>query len=325
MTTWVFLTGGAGFIGGAVARVLRDRGNDVIAVVRDPSSATALQERGVRLLASNLVSSEAIHAAMDVCDAVIHVAGSYRIGLAPAERPAMYEANVAVTERVLDAAIAAGIPRIVHVSSANVLGNTRGVIVDENHYREPGDGYVSYYDETKYLAHRIAAARIGTGAQIIIAMPGTTYGPGDHSALGTQLQAAFNGTARYVLFGASGISPVHVDDVAAGIVAALDRGRIGQSYLLGGENLTLRDAMGIAARANGKEPPTTEIPNAVLRALAALGRVGSRLARVDGDLREVVRAADGVTYWTTHAKATAELDYAPRDFATGVVDAFGPP
>jgi dihydroflavonol-4-reductase len=184
---------------------------------------------------------------------------------------------------------------------------------------------VSYYDETKYLAHRLAAARIGTGAPVIIAMPGTTYGPGDHSALGGQLEAAFNGTVRYVVFGGSGISPVHVDDVAGGIVAVLDRGRIGQSYLLGGENMTLRDAMGIAARANGKEPPTTEIPNVVMRALAGFGRVGSRLARVDGDLREIVKAADGVTYWTTHAKATAELDYAPRDFAAGVVDAFGRP
>jgi len=321
----VFVTGGAGFIGGAVMRQLRQRGDDVMALVRDPSRAPALRELGVQLVAGDLGSVTAIRAAMDGSDGVIHLAGSYRIGITPAEHPAMFEANVAVTERVLDAAIAAAIPRVVHVSTANVLGNTHGRVVDETYHRDPSHGYVSYYDETKYLAHRIAEARIGTGAPVIIAMPGTTYGPRDHSAVGAQLEAAFNGSARYVALGGLGISPVHVDDLASGIIAALDGGRIGQEYLLGGENLTLSDAMGIAARANGKRPPRFEVPDGLVRGLAALGPVGARLAGVPGNLAEVVRAADGVTYWSTHAKATAELGYAPRDLAVGARDAFGRP
>jgi dihydroflavonol-4-reductase len=156
-------------------------------------------------------------------------------------------------------------------------------------------------------------------------MPGTTYGRGDHSAFGGQLQAAFNGTARYFAFGGLGVSPVHVDDVARGIVGVLDRGRIGQAYLLGAENMTLRAAMAIAAKANGKQLPSLEIPNYLMRTLAALGPLGARLARMEGNLSEVVKASDDVTYWPSSAKATAELGYAPRDLASGVVDAFGPP
>ena len=95
---------------------------------------------------------------------VIHIAGSYLVGIPASERPAMYEANVGATQRVLDAAIAAGVPRIVYISTVNVFGNTHGRIVDETYHRDLAEGFVSYYDETKYLAHVAAEARIEAGA-----------------------------------------------------------------------------------------------------------------------------------------------------------------
>ena len=95
---------------------------------------------------------------------VIHIAGSYLVGIPASERPAMYEANVGATQRVLDAAIAAGVPRIVYISTVNVFGNTHGRIVDETYHRDLTEGFVSYYDETKYLAHVAAEARIEAGA-----------------------------------------------------------------------------------------------------------------------------------------------------------------
>src|SRR4029077_704577 len=104
---------------------------------------------------------------------VIHYAGSYRVGISASERPAMYEANVALTERVLDAAIALGIPRIVYVSTVNAFGNTKGRVPDETFRRDLADGFASYYDETKYQAHVAAEARIAAGAPIVIVMPGT--------------------------------------------------------------------------------------------------------------------------------------------------------
>jgi len=206
---------------GRVARSLRARGDEIVAVVRDPARAGTLRELGARLVAGDLGSEAEIRAAMAGSDAVIHIAGVYRVGIPASERPAMYEANVTVTERVLDAAIALRIPRIVHTSTVNVFGNTRGRIPDETYRRDPADGFLSYYDETKYAAHLRAETRIAAGAPIVIVQPGTVYGSGDHSAIGPRLKAAYDGTARYVAFGEMGISPTHVDDIATGIVAAL--------------------------------------------------------------------------------------------------------
>lgn len=320
----VFVTGGAGFIGRAVVRHLRERGDEVTVAVRDPTRAGTLRDLGVRLVKGDLGSIADIRDQMTGCDGVIHLAGSYRVGIVPSERPAMYEINVAAAARVLDAAIEVGIPRIVAVSTANVLGDTDGVLVDETYRRDPAAGFLSYYDETKVLAHRIAEARIADGAPVMIAMPGTTYGPGDHSAIGSQLKAAFDGRARVIVFGDTGISAVHVDDLAAGILAILDRGRIGESYLLTGECLTLADAIAVAARAAGRRPPRIHVSTALLRVAEPLAGLAMRVGLLRLDLGETLRAADGVTYWSTHGKATAELAYSPRPLQKGAVDAFGP-
>ena len=136
----------------------------------------------------------------------------------------MWMRTSGTTERVLDAAIAAGVPRIVCVSTINIFGNTHGKVVDETYRRDPKDGFCSYYDETKWLAQVAAEARIADGAPIVIVQPGVTYGPGDHSSVGQQLHQAYLGTAAFIALGSLGISPVHVDDLAVGILAALGRG-----------------------------------------------------------------------------------------------------
>ena len=319
----VFITGGAGFIGRAVVRQLLERGDSVTAAVRDPARATSIGALGARLVRSDLGSVVTIRNAMAGCDRVIHLAGAYRVGIAPSEHPAMYEVNVAVTTRVLDAAIEIGVPRIVAVSTVNVFGDTNGQLVNETYRRDLADGYLSYYDETKVLAHRVAEARIADGAPVMIAMPGATYGPGDHSQIGAQLKAAFEGRARMIVLGDMGISVVHVDDVASGILAVLDRGRIGESYVLSGECLTMEDAMAVAARAAGRRPPRVHVSTALLRIAEPLAQVGMRVGLLRFDLAEVLRAGDDVTYWATHGKATAELGYNPRPLRQGAVDAFG--
>ena len=236
----------------------------------------------------------------------------------------MYEANVNAAVRVFRSAMSANVARVVHVSSINVFGDTRGRIVDETHRRDVRRGFLSYYDETKYLAHVAARELAGTGAPIVIAMPGVTYGPGDRSGIGLHLRAAYEGRARYRALENAGISPVHVDDVAAGIVAALDRGRVGESYVLAGPNLRLREAMAIAARAGGHRLPRVVIPTRLLRAAAPFGPVISRFTGQPPNIREVVDAADGVTYWASSAKASLKLGYGPRELVTGLRDAFGP-
>jgi nucleoside-diphosphate-sugar epimerase len=257
------------------------------------------------------------------CDGVIHLAGSYRIGIAARERPSMYDANVGATYRVLRAAIETDVPRIVHVSTVNVFGDTRGRIVDENYRRDVRRGFLSYYDETKYLAHVAARELIDAGAPILIAMPGVTYGPGDHTAIGGQLEAAFRGRASAIAMGDLGVSPAHVDDVAAGIVAALRDGRIGEQYILAGPNLRLRDLIATAARVGGHGPPRFEVPRRLIRGVARLGPLVARALGQPPNLREVVSASDGVTYWASSGKASLKLGYAPRELEGGLRDTFG--
>jgi dihydroflavonol-4-reductase len=314
----VFVTGGAGFIGEAVVRRLMARGDRVTAVVRDPERAESLAAMGVDLRQGDLSRTAAIVDAMRGTDSAVHLAGMYRVGIAASERPRMHDANVGATHRLLDAFATAGLDRLVAISTINVAGNTNGRIVDERYRRDLSKGFLSYYDETKFLAHRAVQERIGSGGRIVIAMPGTTYGPNDHSAIGGQLRAAYQGTLRYLVLADLGISPVYVDDVASGIVAALDRGRIGESYFLGGQNMRLRDAMQVAARLGGRTLPRLEIPTAMVRLGA---RAPARLARAMGfpdDLGEVARSAIGVTFWGSSAKAATELGYVPRDLTSGL-------
>jgi dihydroflavonol-4-reductase len=251
-------------------------------------------------------------------DGLIHAAGSYRIGIPKSERGAMWDANVGTTTRMLDAAEAAGTPRIVYVSTGNVYGNTHGKVVDETYRRDLAEGFLSWYDETKYGAHEVAEQRIRDGAPVMIALPSQVYGPGDHSGFGEQIELAHAGRLRYRALEDVGVGLVHVDDLAAGIVATLDRGRPGQSYNLAGPGTTLGEAITLAATIGGRRPPAIHVPTALLRAMAPVGGLIGQ-----PNLRELVSASAGVTYWLSADKATAELGFAARDLETGFNDMFG--
>jgi dihydroflavonol-4-reductase len=319
----VVVTGGAGFLGRALVRTLVQRGDEVIALVRDPAKATALAGEHVTLVTSDLADRAAMEAAMHGVDGVIHAAGSYRIGIKAADREAMRDANVGTTQRVLDAAIAAGVPRIVYVSTCNVFGDTKGTVVDETYRRDPADGFLSWYDLTKFRAHEAAETRIAAGAPVVIVQPSQIYGPHDHSALGTQLAAAYAGRLAYSVFDSCGVGWVHVDDLARGIATALDRGRLGEAYVLSGPRHRFAESMAIAARAGGHHPPRLSVPTTMLRLVAPFNDRLVHLPGLPDDLRETIRASDGVTYWATAAKAEAELGFVARPLDQGVRDVFG--
>ena len=127
----VFVTGGTGFIGGTVVRQLRDRGDEVVCLVRSPEKGEPLAAIGCELVAGDLSDGAAIRAGLEGCDAAIHAAAMYEVGIPASQHPAMYEANVTGTERVLEAALEAKTPRIVHVSTCGIFGDTHGEVVDE--------------------------------------------------------------------------------------------------------------------------------------------------------------------------------------------------
>ncbi|MEO8470222.1 MAG: NAD-dependent epimerase/dehydratase family protein [Chloroflexota bacterium] len=319
----IVITGGAGFIGRAVVERLGDRGDEIVALVRDPARAAHLVRSGVTLVQSDLAESVTLRTAMNGATAFIHAAGSYKVGIARSERPAMWAANVEVTERVLDAAIDAGVPRIVYVSTINIFGNTYGNVVDETYRRNLDDGFLSWYDETKFRAHEKAQARIAAGAPIVIVQPGMVYGPHDHSVAGRQLALAHAGRLPYIGLPDTGMAWVHVHDLADGIVAALDRGRIGEAYVLAGECLRFDDSIRIAARVGGQRAPRFALPTGLARLMAPINDAIGGFPGMPASVAETIRSGAGVTYWARHDKASRELGFAPRTLEQGAADTWG--
>jgi dihydroflavonol-4-reductase len=312
-----FVTGGTGFIGGRLVERLHARGDEVVALVRTPSKANALRELGCQLVEGDLTSVEAIRSGISGCDSVFHVAAVYKVGVPKSARAAMHEANVRGTERVLDAAMEAGAKRIVYVSTVGVFGNTGGRIVDES-YERSGDDFLSCYEETKYLSHQVARDRIAKGAPIIIVQPGGVYGPGDHSELGNMIDQTRSGKLKMLVFPQLGFNLVHVDDVAEGILLAHDKGKVGESYVLGGQIARMRDLVEKTAQLSGRKAPKRALPTAVMKLAIPIGPLVGKAMGFPPNLAELIKTSDGVTFWASHEKARRELGYAPRDLDTGL-------
>lgn len=289
-----FVTGATGFIGGRLTEALRARGDEAVALDR---RTTPLSDRN------------ALREAMAGCDAVFHLAAVYKVGIPRRERDAMYETNVHGTANVLDAASDAQVPRTVYVSTVNVFGNTHGAVVDET-YERPGADFMSAYDWTKYEAHQLARGRDG----VVIAMPGAVYGPGDHSELGAQLDRARRGRLFFKALAGVGVNAVHVDDVVAGLLLLHDRGRDRESYVLGGEITTLGEMIDLVA----PKPVRVTMPTWLLKLAIPAGPLIGKVTGTGPNLRELISAAAGVTYWARDAKARRELMYEPRDLAAGL-------
>ncbi len=313
-----FVTGGTGFIGKHVVRKLRERGEDVVALVRTPSKAGELRTMGAEIVEGDLSNVDAIARGVQGCDAAFHVGATYKVGIPDSEHPAMYDANVRGTERVLDAATDAGVGRIVYVSTGNVYGNTRGRIVDERYSRPQPPEFLSYYDRTKYEAHHVALDRIARGAPIIIVMPGGVYGPGDHSELGNMIDQTRTGKLKLRMFPSTGFNFVYVDDLADGILRAHDRGRIGEIYNLPGQKSTLGELVEKTAALSGRKPPRITMPGAVMKLAIPVGPLVGRLMGFPPNLAELVRTSDGVTFWMNGEKAGEELGFETRDLDAGL-------
>lgn len=316
----VFLTGGTGFIGGHVARQLRERGDDVRVLVRSTAKGAKLEALGCELVVGDLSDSTAIADGLEGCDALIHNAAVYEVGIPESEHRAMYEANVLGTERVLTAALDAGTQRVVYVSTVGAFGNTHGEVVDES-YEHPGREFTSYYEQTKFEAHQIAKRLIAErGLPCVIVQPGGVYGPDDHSAIGTQINQFLAGKMPLIAFPDLGMNMVYVEDVAGGILLALDKGKVGEAYVLGGQITTMRELIETVARVSGKKAPKRAMPTSMLKLLAPVGPLVGKVMGQPPNLRELISSADGVTFWAKHDKAIAELGYSPRGLEQGLRD-----
>jgi dihydroflavonol-4-reductase len=316
-TVKVFITGGTGFIGGEVVRQLRARGDDVVCLARHPEKGREAAELGAELVSGDLSNERAIRDGMAGCDAVIHAAAVYEVGIPASQRAAMKEANVGGTERVLGAALAEKIPKVVYVSTVGIFGNTHGQIVDES-YEHPAKDFTSCYEQTKWEAHQVAKRLIGEGLPCVIVQPGGVYGPGDTSSIAELLNQFLAGKMPLLPFPELGICLSHVEDVAAGILLGLDKGRAGEAYVISGPATTIREAIGVVAEVTGKKAPKRAMPVPLMKAMIPIGPLVGKLMGQPPNLRELISSADGVTFWASYDKAKGELGYEPRGLEQGL-------
>jgi dihydroflavonol-4-reductase len=303
-----------------VVKRLRERGDEVVVLARSPEKAAGLDAEVVQ---GNLSDADAIRRGMEGCQAAFHIAADYRVGMPKSKRESMFDANVRGTERVFDAAADAGVDRVVYVSTVNIFGNTNGRIVDETYSRDEADGFVSYYDETKYLAHKLAEERAAAGAPIVIVQPGLVYGPGDHAIVGQLIEQASTGKMPAKAFPDLGYNAAFVDDVADGIVLAHDKGRVGEAYVIGGEITTQGELIDKAAEIGGEKPPRMTVPPLLLKAMIPVGCFVGPAMGLPPNFREMISAAHNVTYLARDDKARRELGYQPRDLDAGLRETIG--
>jgi dihydroflavonol-4-reductase len=301
------VTGATGFVGSAVARTLLRAGWQVRALVRKDSPLRNLQQLAVEIAVGDLADRASLDRALADCDALFHVAADYRLG---AREPGqLYKTNVEGTRSILDASRVAGIARIVYTSSVATIGLPADGSPGNEDTPVALTHMIGHYKRSKFLAEELVREAARAGASVVIVNPSTPIGPGDVKPTPTGqmvLDAASGRTPAYV---DTGLNIVHVDDVAAGHLLAFHRGRPGERYILGGQDMTLREILGEIARLVGRKPPRIRLPRAALLPVAyaaeALARVTGRSTRVTV---EGVRMARKRMYFSSQ-KAVHELGY----------------
>jgi nucleoside-diphosphate-sugar epimerase len=305
-----FITGATGFVGGVLARKLRERGHRVHASVRDPGKAKDLQALGVSLFPGDVTDKESMRTAMQGVDGVYHVAGWYKIGVK--DKRDAERVNVQGTRNVLELMQELNIPKGVYTSTCAVNSDTHGQVVDES-YQFRGR-HISEYDRTKAAAHDIAREFISNGLPLVIVMPGLIYGPGDTSSLRDNILDYLNGNLPMVP-AQTGYCFAHVEDIAEAHMLAMEKGKVGESYIIAGDCHTLTDIFKFASQITGNPAPWTA-PAPMLKIMSVLARPFDRFLPPTYT-SEGLRVIAGVTYLGDNRKARRELEYNPRPFREG--------
>ncbi|MGQ0602192.1 MAG: NAD-dependent epimerase/dehydratase family protein [Anaerolineales bacterium] len=312
-----FLTGATGFLGGRVARQLREAGHDVIALVRNPEKAKDLASTGVQLAQGDVTDKDSMRAPMTGVDGVFHIAGWYKIGVKDKTPGAAI--NIDGTRHVLQLMKELKIPKGVYTSTLAVNSSTHGKLVDES-YRFTGT-HLSEYDRTKAAAHKVAEQFIRDGLPLVIVQPGLIYGPGDtsavHDTLVNYLQRQLPMMPQQTAY-----SWGHVDDIARGHILAMEKGKPGENYYVCGPAHTFIESARLAEQITGIPAPSMTAPPWMLRAMSRMMGVIERLVPVpDNYSSEYLRVSAGVTYIGDNAKAKRELGWEPRSLRDGYPEA----
>ena len=313
------VTGATGFVGAAVARLLCERGWQVRALVRTGSDPRNLQALPLELATGDLTDPPSLARAVAGCEALFHVAADYRLGVA--DPGPLYRSNIEGTRNVLDAAHRAGVKRIVYTSSVATVGIPADGSPGTEDTPVALTDMVGHYKRSKFLAEELVREMVRAGAPVVIVNPSTPIGPGDIKPTPTGQMVVDAAAGRTPAYVDTGLNVVHVDDVAAGHLLAFERGRIGERYILGGENMTLREILVQICRLAGRSPPRIRLPHSALLPVAyaseALARLTGGRTRVTV---EAVRLARKHMYFSS-TRAASELGYSWRPPARAFADA----
>ena len=319
MADIVLLTGASGFVGSAVARKLIGAGFAVRALIRPTSNVSRLAGLDLERTVGDLRDAEAVSRAMNGTRWVFHVAADYRMW-AP-DPTEIYRSNVDGTRTLMEAAMCSGVERVVYTSSVATLKTSpRGEIADETMPLTEREA-VGTYKRSKVAAERLVEALVQKGLPAVIVNPSTPVGAGDVKPTPTGRIIIEAATGRMPAFVDTGLNMVHVDDVAEGHMLALRHGRIGERYILGGQNASLADILRIVAETVGRRPPRFRIPRYAIIPLAlAAEAIARRTGREPFVTMDGLRMAKNRMYFLSD-KAERELGYKARPFAEGIRDA----
>jgi dihydroflavonol-4-reductase len=313
------VTGATGFVGAAVARALIKEGWEVRALARRGSDRRNVQQLKLEVVEGDLHDSTSLDRAVAGCEAVFHVAADYRLGAFDPRQ--LYQTNVEGTRNILQSSAKAGVGRIVYTSSVATVGiPTDGTQGKEDTPVRVTD-MIGHYKRSKFLAEELVRESAQKGASVVIVNPSTPIGPGDVKPTPTGQLVLDAAAGRMPAYVDTGLNIVHVDDVATGHLLAFHRGRIGERYILGGEDMTLREILIDIARLVGRKPPKVRLPRGVVMPIAYVAEAVARITGRPGRITvEGVRMSRKHMFFSSE-KATRELGYRWRPPVEALADA----
>ncbi len=318
-TPLTLVTGATGFVGSAVARALLVRGHRVRALLRANSDRTNLAGLDIAPWRGDLTDPASLERAVDGCDYVMHVAADYRIWVP--DPAAMLKANVEGTRALMIAAQAAGVKRVVYCSSVAALGLLADGSPADEDTEVSEDRVVGIYKKSKYRAEQAVLALVRErGLNAVIVNPAAPIGPRDIKPTPTGQMIIDAARGKMPAYVETGLCVVHVDDVAEGHMLALERGVSGERYILGGENLYLRDLLALVDTVMGTRRRRLKLAGEVLWPLALACEGLARFGVAPLVTRDHLRMAAKKMFFS-HAKATRELGFRPRPASEAVADA----
>ena len=317
----ILITGASGFVGSAVLRKLIERGHEVRALVRPSSERRNLEGLPVHIVEGDLMAPETLKPAVEGCKGVFHVAADYRLW-AP-DPSGMFAANVDGTRSIMAAALEVGVERIVYTSSVATLGLLPGGQPADEDTPVLFEDMIGPYKQSKFLAEAEVRALAETGKlPVVIVNPSTPIGPRDIKPTPTGRMIVEAASGRMPAYVDTGLNVVHVDDVAEGHLLAFEKGKVGERYILGGENMSLNEILGTIAGITGGKAPRWRIPHGLVLPVAYGAEAWTRLTGG----REPFVTVDGLRMarkkmFFSHGKASRALGYAPRPAMDALADA----